>query len=169
VTRTTESGSALIISLVMLLVMTMLGVSTVKMTVLSERMSGHFFNKQSSFDASEAALREGEAAANGFAVYSATDGTDGLYAPNTASTPRWSDSATTWQNRLGSTLPGVAQQPQYIAEYLGGVPRDDNCALDTSASTNQDCWRYAYRISAQGWGANVNASSITQSTILSRK
>lgn len=164
-----QQGAALIIALVMLMVMTMLGVSTVKMTVLSERMTGHFFNKQSSFEAAEAALREGETTANAYALFAATDGTGGLYMPNMTGTPRWDDGATTWVTRTGTTLAGVAQQPQFIAEYLGGVPRDENCVLDSSASTNQDCWRYVYRVTAQGWGANTNARTITQSTVLARK
>ena len=167
--RSKQSGATLIIALVMLLIMTLLGVSTVKTTVIGERMAGHFFNKQSSFDAAEAALREGEDNADAFPIFAPTDGTDGLYLPNPGGTPTWSDAATVWQTRSDSTISGVAQQPQFIAEYLGGVPRDDNCLLDADASTNQDCWRYAYRLSAQGWGANTNAVSQTQSTVLSRK
>ena len=167
--KSKQSGAALIVSLVMLTVMTLLGVSTVKMTVIGERMAGHFFNKQSSFDSSEAALREGEDESDAFPLYAPTDGTDGLYVPNPAGEPVWSDTGTVWETRSDSTLAGVAQQPQYISEYMGRVPRDDNCLLDSDASINQDCWRYAYRVSAQGWGANTNAQSITQSTILSRK
>ncbi len=164
-----QSGAALIVSLVMLTVMTLLGVSTVKMTVIGERMAGHFFNKQSSFDSAEAALREGEDDSDAFPLYAPTDGTDGLFLPNPAGEPKWSDAATVWKTRDDSVLAGVAQQPQFITEYMGGVPRDDNCLLDSDASTNQDCWRYAYRVSAQGFGANLNAQSMTQSTILSRK
>ena len=167
--KSKQSGAALIVSLVMLTVMTLLGVSTVKMTVIGERMAGHFFNKQSSFDSAEAALREGEDDSDSLPLYAPTDGTDGLYLPDPTGDPRWSDSATVWEPRDDTTLPGVAQQPEYISEYLGGVPRDDNCLLDPDASINQDCWRYAYRVSAQGWGANTNAESMTQSTILSRK
>ena len=167
--KSKQSGAALIVSLVMLTVMTLLGVSTVKMTVIGERMAGHFFNKQSSFDSAEAALREGEDDSDALPLFAPTDGTDGLYLPDPTGEPRWSDAATVWEIRDDSTITGVAQQPEYITEYLGGVPRDDNCLLDSDASINQDCWRYAYRVSAQGWGANTNAESITQSTILSRK
>jgi type IV pilus assembly protein PilX len=164
-----QSGAILIISLIMLLVLTMLGVSTVKSTVIGERMAGHFVNKQNSFDAAEAALREGEDTADAFPIYAPTDGTGGLYVPAPGNDPVWEASATAWQARADSTLAGVAQQPVYVIEYLGGVPRDDNCLLDAEASTNADCWRYAYRVSARGWGANVNARTMTQSTTLTRK
>ena len=168
-TKSNQAGATLITSLVMLMVMTLLGVSTVKMTILGERMAGHFFNKQSSFDSAEAALREGEEISGLFELFAPTDGTGGLYSPTPGGTPVWEDSANVWQTRAASTLAGAAQQPQYIAEYLGGVPRDENCALDSSASANQDCWRHAYRVSARGWGANTNAVSVTQSTLLTRK
>lgn len=89
--------------------------------------------------------------------------------PNPAGDPTWDNGATTWVTRDDSTISGIAQQPQYVIEYMGGVPRDESCLLDSDASSNQDCWRYAYRVTAQGWGANTNALSVTQSTILSRK
>lgn len=167
--RTRQSGAMLVIALIMLLVLTMLGVSTVQSTVVSERMAGHFLNKQSSFDAAEAALRDGEDSAEAFPVFAPTDGTGGLYQPTAGAAPVWEATTTAWQARGGTTLAGVASQPQYVVEYLGGVPRDDNCLLDADASTNTDCWRYAYRVSAQGWGANVNAQTLTQSTTLTRK
>ncbi|MGR8918545.1 MAG: pilus assembly PilX family protein [Gammaproteobacteria bacterium] len=167
--HTRQTGAALIVALILLMVMTLLGVSTVRTTVTGERMAGHFFNKQASFDAAEAALRDGEDAATAIALFAPTDGTDGIYLPNPTGAQRWEDSATVWETRTGTALGGVAQQPSYIAEYLGGVPRDDNCLLDSDASTNQDCWRYAYRVSGRGWGANTNAVSVTQSTILTRK
>ena len=164
-----QQGAALIIALVILLIMNVIGVTAANMTVIEERMAGHYLNKHGSFDAAEAALRDGEDVSDAFALYAPTDGTAGLYVPNTGNDPRWEAAATTWQTRAASTIPGVAQQPQYISEYMGGVPRDENCLLDAEASTTQDCWRYAYRVTAQGWGANTNATSVTQSTILSRK
>ena len=179
--RSKQSGATLIITLIMLLIMTMLGVTTIKTTVIGERMTGHFFNKQLSFDAAEAALRVGENAADAFPTTAPTDGTNGLYVPNPTGIAIWLNPAIPrapptagnpgWQDRAGILASGdpLAAQPQYIAEYLGGVPRDENCALDADTSTNQDCWRHAYRVSAQGWGKNLNAQSLTQSTFLSRK
>lgn len=164
-----QTGAALFVSLILLVVMTLLGITTAKMTIIGERMAGHFFNKQISFDSAEAALRDGEAAASAFELYAPTDGTGGLYLPDATATPLWDDSGTVWQARTGATLGGVAQQPRFVAEYLGGVPRDDNCLLDSDASSNQDCWRYVYRVSGQGWGANTNSSSLTQSTVHLRK
>ena len=167
--RTSESGAILIVALVMLLVMTIIGTSAIRLTTNSERMTGQFFNKHTSFDASEAALRAGEATVENLSLVAPTDGTDGLYLPNTGGVPRWQNPETDWETRPGIALQQVARQPEYIAEYLGGVPRDNNCTLDSDTSTNFDCWRYAYRVSSQGWGQNTSSSSATQSTVIIRK
>jgi type IV pilus assembly protein PilX len=55
-----ERGSALIIALVFLLLMTILGVASMQSTVLQERMAGNQRDRNLAFQAAEAALRAGE-------------------------------------------------------------------------------------------------------------
>ncbi|WP_412852280.1 PilX N-terminal domain-containing pilus assembly protein [Ectothiorhodospira shaposhnikovii] len=55
-----QQGSALIIALVFLLLMTMVGVSALQQTTLQERMAGNLRDRSLAFQASEAALRAGE-------------------------------------------------------------------------------------------------------------
>tara|TARA_R110001592_G_scaffold52511_7_gene160664 strand:+ start:2336 stop:2956 length:621 start_codon:yes stop_codon:yes gene_type:complete len=55
-----QQGSALIISLVMLLLLTMVGVTGMNMTSLEERMSGNYRDHEMAFQAAEAALVEAE-------------------------------------------------------------------------------------------------------------
>lgn len=56
----TQTGSALIISLLFLLIMTILGVAGIQTTSMQERMSGNMRDRIMAFQASEAALRAGE-------------------------------------------------------------------------------------------------------------
>ena len=167
--NTQERGMVLIISLVVLLVLTILGTAAMKTTVVEERLTGFTRSKQISFDSSEAALRTGESAADNLPLGSSF-GVSGLFAPNPAS-PVWLDSSllASWVTLTPGTVTGVNQQPSYIMELTGAVPRDDNCALDVDASANQDCWRYNYRVTAQGSGLNTQTNSMVQSTLLSRK
>ena len=167
--NTKESGMILIISLVVLLILTILGTAAMKTTVVEERLTGFTLSKQISFDSSEAALRTGESAADNLPLGSSF-GVSGLFAPNPAS-PVWLDTSllASWVTLTAGTITGVNQQPSYIMELTGAVPRDDNCALDVDASANQDCWRYNYRVTAQGSGLNTQTNSMVQSTILSRK
>jgi len=58
--NTSSQGSALIVSLVILLIMTILGLSAMQTTVLQERMAGNMKDRNMAFQAAEAALRAGE-------------------------------------------------------------------------------------------------------------
>ena len=152
-----------------MLILTILGTAAMKTTVVEERLTGFTRNKQISFGSSEAGLRTGETVADGLPL-SAPFGVSGLFAPNPAA-PVWLDSTLlpSWISLGAGAVVGVNQQPRYIMEMTGSVPRDSNCALDIDASSNQDCWRYNYRVTSQGSGLNSNTTSMVQSTILSRK
>jgi type IV pilus assembly protein PilX len=69
--RRNESGAVLIVSLIMLVVISIVGFSTVKLSVMEERMAGNLMDSERAFQAAEAALRAGEAAAQ--AAYPDTD------------------------------------------------------------------------------------------------
>jgi len=56
-----QSGLALIIGLVMLLLLTLIMLSAVQVTLLEERMAGNMHNENVSFQTAESALREAEA------------------------------------------------------------------------------------------------------------
>lgn len=58
--RYRQQGSALIIGLIVLLLLTILGLSAMQGSTMQERMSGNMKDRNSAFQASEAALREGE-------------------------------------------------------------------------------------------------------------
>ena len=165
-----EEGMVLIIALIVLLMLMILGTAAMKTTVMEERLSGFTRNKQLSFDSSETALRIGEGAADALPLTAPLAGAAGLFAPNPAN-PVWLDATVipSWITLPGGAVAGVGQQPRYVLEATGSVPRDNNCALDAEASANQDCWRYTYRVTSQGTGLNNNTTSVVQSTILSRK
>lgn len=55
-----QNGAVLIISLIILLVMTVLGVTSLRSATMEEKMSGNSFDRQLAFQAAEAALRAGE-------------------------------------------------------------------------------------------------------------
>lgn len=57
---TRQRGAALIISLIFLLLMTLIGVSSMQSTTLQERMAGNTRDRNLAFQAAEAGLRAGE-------------------------------------------------------------------------------------------------------------
>ena len=60
VSRVFVNGSVLLVSLVLLLVMTVAGLTGVKMATLDEKVSGNYQDQQMAFYAAEAALKEAE-------------------------------------------------------------------------------------------------------------
>ena len=78
-----QAGAVLIVSLVLLLVLTILGVSGVQNTTMEERMAGNYRDRFSAFQAAEAALRVGERAVGVYTTFIAMDfesgNSDGAY------------------------------------------------------------------------------------------
>jgi type IV pilus assembly protein PilX len=158
-----EKGVVLIVALVMLLIMTILGLTALKTSALEERMATHSFDRSLSFQAAEAALREAEeqiegadprptpAAGNG-----CIEGHCGLLSPE--QTPRWDDSTFTgWKLGKKVTSGGISITPKYFVEYMGNTfpcqPADPNADLT--------CKRY--RITARSSPGDDRASVTLQS------
>ncbi len=57
---TRQQGAVLIVSLIILLIMTLIGLSSMQNTTLEEKMAGNYRDKNLSFQAAEMTLREGE-------------------------------------------------------------------------------------------------------------
>ena len=162
-----QKGAALIVSLMLLVVMTLLGINAVKTTTMEEKMAGNLRNKHLSFQSAEAAMRAAEMFIEGLApdaVFSAA-GTDGLYSQSAAGDtnfPIWEQDtpAINWQSIATDT--GAVENAQFIIEDFGVAFRDASCALLTPLPP--DCSLPVYRVSARGWGLNTQATTLIQST-----
>jgi len=165
----TQRGAVLVISLLILLVMTILGVSSMSSTTLQERMANNNNQRQIAFQAAEAALRAGEAylVANVTGVaelattFNATTPVVGMYserAPMVGMAPNKRPGSfdffddTSWLASGSAvevtSLTGLAQPPRFIIEYMGRV----GPAPTNYSGKKQDARQYAFRITAVGWG-----------------
>lgn len=178
-----QKGAALIVSLLILLVMTVLGVSAMSTSVLQERMANNHHQRQVAFQAAEAALR----AAEGFLVTNITSvaalrtnfnnaaPVAGLYSErspvtgdNTRPLPAGVDlyDDTGWLAAGNAvevvTVNNVQQRPRYIVEYVGRV----GPAPTNYSSKKQDTRQYGFRVTAIGWGegATPNTRYLVQSS-----
>src|SRR3546814_12468600 len=77
-----QNGSALIISLVFLLILTMIGIASIQDSTLQERMAGNERDKNLAFQAAEAALRVGEDHLRHTGALFSAAGTSGLISPD---------------------------------------------------------------------------------------
>lgn len=151
-----QRGTALIISLIILLLMTLLGVTGMQTTLVQERIAGNVRDRNLAFEAAEAALRQGESYLADNAVVGPFNGANGLYQPVASGDPRWE--VVTWTNQShvqpvdfsvqGTTL---ARNPAYIIEELAPAPADPTGSL--AADAPLPTMRF-YRITARGWGGS---------------
>ncbi|MUV14415.1 pilus assembly PilX family protein [Noviluteimonas gilva] len=92
--RNGERGIALVVVLILLLVMSMLALVSLRSTLMEERMSANMADRSASFQAAEAALRQGEQFASGKPPVPGSGCLNGLCAiPAPTDAPRWKTAA----------------------------------------------------------------------------
>jgi len=168
-----QRGVALFISLVLLLVLTIIGVSAVQTTSLEERMARNTHDSVLAFESAEVALRAGETFLRNNVVSTAgflpAGANNGLWkASNYAQTERW-EQANIWSGAnsvvvAANTITGVAEQPRYVIEWVASVQRNDNPYLQGSSYSALVDRIEIFRITARGVGGTANARVLLQST-----
>lgn len=180
-----QRGATLLVTLIMLAVMLMLGVSAALMSNFDERMARNARDKNVALQAAEAALRDARqdilkaralqggtgATANcdatGFKGFClpAPDGSDPVWvanAPLDGGGP-WVRYGEITKLSAAQTLPdaevpgGVAHQPRYLIE---AIPDPDGASLKAPATR-----QWVYRITAIGWGALPGTEVMIQEVI----
>lgn len=159
-----QGGAALIVSLIMLLVLTLLGVSAMRTATLEEKMAGNARDLNLAFNAAEAGLRGGESTLSGTAVLPPFSGTvidetvtgNGYFAANTN---LWR--LINWPVQsleLSTTLAGVAAQPRYYLEEMPAVASGGSLEAGVAMEVRM------YRVTAIGYGRTDTAVAVLQST-----
>jgi type IV pilus assembly protein PilX len=158
-----QRGVALIVSLIMLLLMTLLAISSMNTTVLEEKMAGNYKDRNMAFQAAEAGLRAGETYLRTTPVLPVFDGaTAGLYQPTSSGLPRWQVvnwSASGAIKAYGNGLKDISSPPNYIIEELQPVTEKGGSAEAGKALENR-----FYRITSQAVGGTDTAIVMLQST-----
>ena len=166
--RSSQNGVALIVSLLILMVTTIIGVNAMQTHFLEEQMAGNFRHLNLAFQAAETALRDGEqdiaAVPQRFTGLTSFDTscTAGLCDATGGLSDVWLD-ATKKANGvpLGTytgraALSGVSRQPEYWIEAFRVRP------------TGSAAWKTMYRVTAFGWGTDANSEVLLQSVFTLR-
>lgn len=179
VIRRNQKGSVLLVSLVLLLVLTIAGMASIRLTSLEEKMTGNFRNEQVAFHSAEVAVLEAEffVANTTFALASfsnsCTNGLcfDGLNHSDPGTCE--ANSATPWKeeglwNDVGRyrnttiSLDGVSMQAKYIVEFRCYLPKETGGPLpDPTIYTD---WAEFYRITVLATGGSKDARVMLQTT-----
>jgi len=167
-----QAGSALIVSLSILLVLTILGVSSLRTTSLEEKMAGNSRDAQTAFEAAEAALREGERfviTSLNTAAYGPLGGTGGLFDFRDVIivADAWSVEAN-WNAGNSVAVPYnslVARSPRYMIQLLR-VQNAQGQSADLGNANDyveRDPPPKFFQITSRGTGISPNSRAMLQS------
>lgn len=162
-----QKGATLAITLILLFLVTLLGVSSMHVSRMEEKMSANLQDKELSFHAAETALSAAEAWLLSLNTQPAVHATCSAF-PCIRETYQNIDftlqSNSWWQTNsadYNTALANIATPPRYIIEFLAYVP--DSPELGSSSKKSQGV--FYYQITARGTGATDNAVSILQTTV----
>ncbi|WP_197039167.1 pilus assembly PilX family protein [Guyparkeria halophila] len=155
----TQTGSALVIGLIILLVMTIIGVTTMQTTLLQEKMTGSLRDGDLAFQAAEAALREAEES-----IEPSTSQPGWVVQLN--SPPNLLEQDHSWwtnnSNTEEATFSGVASNPRYVGESEAFIR--DTLRLGHGPVTG----RNVFRTTARGTGGTDSAEAIIRTRYAKR-
>ncbi len=165
-----QSGTALITSLVMLLIMTMIGIGSLKNTLLQEKMAGNVWDTGAAFQATEISLRDAENFIETLAtpsVFTVTPTPTGILSSNASEfnyldTTAWNTSSALQSN---GEFNAVEHPPFHVIKHVKDTsgPGGNNSIMvrgydDVTAGTNVS----VFKITAKGSGRTDSARSILQ-------
>ena len=168
--RSKQSGVVLFVALILLLILSLIGVTAARMETVEERMARNDDNHQIGMEAAEAALRaaEGGILSGIYSDFSAN--ANGLYTFNT--TTGSSSVPANWSTTAGAALPAyagpslsavqLAQAPQAVIESLPpvAVPGESISSVQYASPTPPVT---VYRVSASAVGADGTSTTTLQS------
>jgi len=170
---TKQKGAVLIIALVMLLILTLLGVSVMESSVVEERMAGNNLDRNIAFQAAEASLRAGEAFIAGFGnrpePFSGVGSgrvsiLDRVNTTGTLEANWWADKNEAWWiingTEYNEDFAGTRAKPRYVIEEY-----DEVCDGAVDPSIRQ-C-KIIYRVTSIAWGGR-NSAVLLQSLFARR-
>lgn len=177
--RARSRGSALLIGLLLLLVVTVLALAGMRDTVLQERMSRNMHDRNLAFQAAESALREGELflvggggdfqfSGSGLCPQLTEAGNPCTAAPmQPADAAAWANFDWAEDSRTYDTIDidGVAAQPRYVIERLDQPVPGGSETLESDAPIPD---ANVYRITARGVGGTDAAVVLLQSNFIMR-
>lgn len=159
-----QRGAVLIIGLIILLVMTMLGLTAMQSTSLEERMAGNMRDRSVALQVAEIALRAGEQA-----VFDSTPDVSAAWvfdiqtdpAPDVTDETTWSGSSTSYMTSDpisgdGKAFPTLADTPKYLVEARPGAPSSAEAGIQRET---------VYTVTARATGANDATVVVIQSTV----
>jgi type IV pilus assembly protein PilX len=167
-----QSGVVLFVTLILLLILTLLGVTAARMQTVEERMARNDVNRQLGAQSAEAGLRAAETGLLTGIYVNFAGNTNGLYAPllslgSPLDTPAiWTTAGATlaYAGPALTQAPPGSQTPQIVIEDLPPVAASGDDISVTSLNPASPPVT-VYRVTAQGVGADGTSTTTLQSIV----
>lgn len=130
-----QRGAALVVTLLLLLVVTLLGLAAMRGTLLQERMAANAIARGFAFQVAEAVLREAEGFATSKPPAPTAGCTNGVCAAPKKAVPVW-HAANFWESNSGWALAQAETdgiRPKYVIEPYGTGTSSCTQGIDMSA------------------------------------
>lgn len=164
--HSSQKGSALIVGLIIVLMLTLLGITTLRATALEERMAGNQRDVNISFQSAEGALREvinkdlssvafdGSTTGYGEQISSFLDSSG-----NPVSEYNYWTGVFDWTNKAvaATQATGTSEAARYFVETI---------PVSSGVWKAGEATKRIYRITVRGTGASTRAQTIVQGTII---
>lgn len=167
-----QNGITLIVGLILLLVMTMLGLTAIQVTTQQERMAGNLRDRNIAFQAAESALREGESALIRCVIDFSGNGAYDVEANIVAaSTAEWTEDEWTEDSSFlfddfddactePKTHSAVFQAVEAPRFFLERQPPVGGASLETGVPKTME----VFKVTSRGVGGSVAAVVVLQSS-----
>lgn len=113
-----QKGAVLVVSVVVLLVLTLIGITSLRSTALERKMAGNIRDVGIALQSSESGLRDAENYIESLTNTNGFGTTAGLYAVGTAPDP-FNSSTWTSSSSMQASTPSLSPIPRYFIEYVG--------------------------------------------------
>ena len=165
-----QRGAVLVTAMLLLVVLTIIGVTVMQMSRMQERMAGNTRDVNLAFQAAEAGLRGAESYIEALDVQPVACAAapcpvrlEGTITGNIALKPQawWSANA---EDYALPAMQGLAEEPQVIVEELGFVRTDGGVVMGQEEPDGRDF----YQVTARSTGGSGLAEVVLQTTYASR-
>ena len=158
-----ERGAAMVMSLIILMVMTLLAISSMGASTLEVKMAVNANDRGIAFQAAETGLRTGETWVGGLSLLPTANATasNGVYSLNSIPASWWTTTPPAVPPPVATGTVGEApQQPRYVVEERAFI---QGASLVVGGSVPPPGYT-VYAVDARGTGATATAAVLLQST-----
>ncbi len=167
--RFQQRGAVLAVSLMILLVMTMIGISGMRGTVQQERMASNTKDRNQAFQTAESAMRDAEVYIETIVTTGGFDGSAGLFSeaqaePDLFASTTWTDNTTSID---ATNVPGSYSPPRYFIKQFSTIPGIQGAMNLSGYGDNKGIGDVtAFRITTRGIGASQDDDGASTEVVL---